>query len=138
MTPKEYEVIPGKMTEEEFARFKRQFGGDGNRESYVRGLIEYPKHEFLICQILGVPTEADKAAANADAVTAEARRGNELAAEANQIARAANMLSRRSNKIAWLAFGFSIVTLFITVLSLLFTNDTPPAANPIPSQTVSE
>ena len=60
MTPNEYKAILQKMSEEEFSAFRKQFGGDHSRERYVSEFQQRPAHEHMLCDILQVPTEAEK------------------------------------------------------------------------------
>jgi hypothetical protein len=104
MTYAEYVQRLKAMTEEEFQKFRKQYGGDGDREAYIRRGIESPKHEKRLCQIFELPTqeerliEAQIKAAEATAALAErGRKSSSANADANVLI---SWSKARSKKVA--------------------------------------
>ena len=61
MTVNEYRDALGRMTDDEFMAFKKQFGGDyKTREEYVRSFVDNPNHERRLCDLLDLKTESEK------------------------------------------------------------------------------
>ena len=61
MTVVEYKAALAALSEEAFAAFRRDFGGDfPSRQRYVDDFVHHPEHERRLCQLLGLLTEADK------------------------------------------------------------------------------
>jgi hypothetical protein len=61
MTINEYRKKLEKLNDEQFNKFKKDFGGDlKTREDYVRNFVDNPKHERRICQLLELKTEEEK------------------------------------------------------------------------------
>ena len=61
MTINEYRKKLKKLNDNQFNKFKKDFGGDyKTREEYVRNFVDNPKHERRICQLLGLQTEEEK------------------------------------------------------------------------------
>ena len=61
MTIKEYKQALKDLSDEEFAEFKKNFGGKHETpEGYVRDFVDNPKHERRICQLLGLETEEER------------------------------------------------------------------------------
>ena len=73
MTTAEYKSALESLSDERFAAFRKDFGGDfRTRQQYVDDFIYHPEHERRICQLLGLTTELDK--------LSEAARASALAA----------------------------------------------------------
>ena len=61
MTTQEYRNALENMTDADFKKFKRQFGGEAKtREERVREYAQNPRHERLICYYLRLKTEEEK------------------------------------------------------------------------------
>lgn len=61
MTINEYRKKLEKLNDEQFNKFKKDFGGDQKtRDEYVRNFVDNPKHERRICQLLELKTEEEK------------------------------------------------------------------------------
>jgi hypothetical protein len=66
MTLEEYDKRLRELTDEEFQKFNNDFGGGQKTiEQRVREFVDDPKHERLICHLLGLTTEAEKLTAAA-------------------------------------------------------------------------
>lgn len=78
MTAAELKSALDCLTDGEFERFRKSFGGDyPTRQGYVDNFVHHPEHERRLCQILGQPTQEERqtqAALNsAEAARASAR-----------------------------------------------------------------
>ena len=78
MTLTEYKSALEVLSDEGFAAFRSDFGGDfRTRQQYVDNFVHHPEHERRICQLLGLRTEAEKlveaALASAQAAAGSAR-----------------------------------------------------------------
>lgn len=101
MTPNELKAALDRLSDAEFATFRRSMGGDyPTRQGYVDSFVHTPDLERRLCQLLGLPTEAEKST-TASLTSASA------AAETVQLA-------RRANFIAWLALAISLVAFILT------------------------
>jgi hypothetical protein len=66
MTLVEYDKKLRELTDEEFQRFNNDFGGGQNTiEQRVQEFVYEPKHERIICYLLGLMTEDEKLTAAA-------------------------------------------------------------------------
>ena len=63
MTINEYRKKLNKLNDNQFGKFKEDFGGDfKTREDYIRNFVDNPQHERRICQLLKLKTEEEKKA----------------------------------------------------------------------------
>jgi len=127
MTPDEYSDILNSMTEEEFANFQRDFGGDKKRYRLVDEFVHNPTHERKICHILGLKTEEEKrteaAVRSAEAVTTSAQAATRSAEAATKSAEAAASSAKTaagSRRIAFGAFIATVVLAFAGLVTLLW------------------
>lgn len=105
MTIDELEEILNTMTEEEFAVFRKPWGGDfmRTRQQHVNQFRRSPKYEADLCKQLGKLTEKQKmekveeeaGQINRDMLV-EARKGNDLSDDSNMINRSANNLDQKA------------------------------------------
>ena len=66
MTLEEYDKRLRELTDENFQKFNKDFGGGQKTiEQRVREFVDYPEHERRICHLLGLKTEAEKLTAAA-------------------------------------------------------------------------
>lgn len=129
MTPKEFETILNAMSDSEFDEFKKEWGGDRdkNRAWHVRNYGQcQDKYDVPLSRLVGAQTEAEKAAhaqvqvLKATVETAqEAKVSNELASDANHIARAANNLSQKANQKAEDANVLSVQSKWVSIAALV-------------------
>ncbi|MDZ4687776.1 MAG: hypothetical protein SH850_22110 [Planctomycetaceae bacterium] len=129
----ELREIVFKMTDEEFLAFRRRFGGDNDRDGYVKWFVDHPEKESALCFALNMPTQAERFASAqlsaADAATLSerhARESNQLAAaantqaaEANNQAAMANALSTRANELALYSLYASGAAALVAILALV-------------------
>jgi hypothetical protein len=60
MTVDEYKNRLRSMTDNEFTAFRKEFGGEGDRDWYVRDFVGHPQHEARLCYILNIATEQQR------------------------------------------------------------------------------
>lgn len=61
MTFEEYDKRLRELTDEQFQKFNKDFGGgEKTIKQRVREFVDDPKHERRICHLLGLKTEAEK------------------------------------------------------------------------------
>ncbi|HCX73270.1 MAG TPA: hypothetical protein DHM37_06085, partial [Candidatus Cloacimonas sp.] len=60
MTRKKLKKIIGKMDENDYEKFRKDFGGDDTEDELIRNYIDHPEWEPRICHILGLKTEKEK------------------------------------------------------------------------------
>lgn len=66
MTLEDYDKRLRELTDEQFQKFNKDFGGEKKTiEQRVREFVDDPKHERRICHLLGLKTEAEKLTAAA-------------------------------------------------------------------------
>lgn len=126
MTTAEFRDILHKMTDAEFDAFRKQFGGEGERESYVDQFVRNAdKFEPIICRLLNVPTEKERLTkatllATDAAILSEqhARTANDHANDANRIAIAANKHAYRSNRLSMISIGVSVVAIIVSIVAI--------------------
>lgn len=108
-TPIEVRKKLESLTAEQFKQFQKDFGGGETYipERYARELAQNPHFEFRMCELLGLPTEQERAsqasAEMVEAAKASARssaQSAKSAEEANAIAQSANRHADEANRIA--------------------------------------
>ena len=61
MTIDDYHKRLNELSDNKFKKFNEDFGGgQKTRDQRVREFVNHPEHERLICQLLGMKTEAEK------------------------------------------------------------------------------
>lgn len=75
MTREELRVALDALSDDEFEQLVREFGGGhSGRKSVVRAFVDNPNLERRLCQLLGLPTEAEKSVQAAVDAAAAAKR----------------------------------------------------------------
>jgi len=133
MRPDELEALLNAMNDEQFAQFRRDFGGDegSTRKWYVDNFAtSREKWEPKLSRMFGIPTEqerntratvtaADAAVKSADAAVRSADaavKSEQHASRANEIATDANIIAKHAN---WLSYGSMIVAGIALVVSII-------------------
>lgn len=112
MKPHELEQKIKAMTDQQFAEFQGDLGGGLTRQGYVNDFHRDPsKWESKACQLLGIPTEADRAAEQ----SVLALKADQ---EQAQAARDANDIAKSANRISLAAALISVVSLIISIVAL--------------------
>ena len=115
MNRTEFERALASMSDEEFDRFRADFGGSHTtREQYVRDFVDHlnPHYEQRLCQLLGLKTEDEK---NTEANVRAADASVKSAVEAKRSADAAD----RSARCAWAAVVVALIGMAISVAALV-------------------